>query len=98
MSPEDAVALGHLVTGIVGVAFLAAAVLVVALVIPSTRAVIVNWAGRGELSDEAHGELSQIRYEIALLRNEVAELRSLLPGVGAALPSSSATGRLPDGR
>ena len=85
MSPEDAVALGHLMTGIVGVAFLAAAVLVVALVIPLTRAAIVNWAGRrGALSDEAHGELSQIRYEIALLRNEVAELRSVLPGVGEA--------------
>jgi len=84
MSPEDVVALGHLVTGIVGVAFLAAAVLVVALVIPSTRAVIVNWARRGELNDEAHGDRSQMRYEIALLRNEIAELRSLLPGVDKA--------------
>jgi hypothetical protein len=77
---------------IAAVAFPATFVFILCLLFPSTRRALASWIHRrGALSDEAYAELSQIRYEIALLRNEVAELRSLLPGV------SSASGRLPGG-
>ena len=96
MSPEVLRVLRPLVYAIT---FFGLVVVTLGMLFPSTRTALASWIHRRDaLSDEAYAELSQMRHEIALLRNEVAELRSLLPGVGTALPSSSATGRLPGGR
>ena len=65
---------------------------------PSTRSALASWIRRrAALSDEAHAELSQIRYEIALLRNEVAELHETGPKSGVAIPTDATPGRLRGG-
>ena len=94
MSPEVLRVLRPLVYAIT---FFGLVVVTLGMLFPSTRTALASWIHRRDaLSDEAYAELSQMRHEIALLRNEVAESRS--PGVDTALPSSSATGRLPGGR